>query len=147
MRRRGPLIFLARCAGDPLAVSPSRSRSRFFKPLILAGALAIVMAPLHDRIRNRVRRPGLAALLTTLMTVLLVVIPVSLVFFARHSELSDVVTCASGVQANSNGMPQSQNAHPVEWNQRPGSRRRQPDPEAVHGIHLSGLLKNSSQQM
>src|SRR5438132_6437975 len=90
MWKRGPVIFLAVVLAilAPFAWQIARP---FFTPLILAGMLAIVMAPVHDWLRRKLKRPGAAALLATLITVLLVIIPVGLVGFALTSELGDAV--------------------------------------------------------
>jgi predicted PurR-regulated permease PerM len=104
MSRRGPLIFLAVLLGILLPFA-WRIAQPFVTPLILAGALAMVMAPLHYRIRDRLRRPGLAALLTTLITVLLIVLPVGIVVFALTSELSDAVEWLNQRSVEEGGWP------------------------------------------
>src|SRR5262245_22486159 len=90
MLRRGPLIFLVAVLAI-LTPFVWLITQPFLTPLMLGGMLAIVMAPLHDRLRHKLKRPGVAALLATFVTVLLVVIPVGLVIFALTSELGQAI--------------------------------------------------------
>src|SRR5215467_3113406 len=53
----------------------------FLKSLFLALVLTIAFTPVHDWIRRRVRRPTLAALITTLAVVLVIAVP--LLFISR----------------------------------------------------------------
>jgi predicted PurR-regulated permease PerM len=48
----------------------------FFSPIFLAVMLAIVFHPIHVRIQERLRKPNLAALLSTILVVLAFVVPV-----------------------------------------------------------------------
>lgn len=58
----------------------------FWPALAWAGILAILIYPTHRRIRARARRKTLAAALSTLLTVALIVLPIALFVFAAVSE-------------------------------------------------------------
>lgn len=53
----------------------------FLPALVLAAVMATLAQPLHRRVFQRVRRPGLAALVTTLGVVFLLLIPLSIIAF------------------------------------------------------------------
>ncbi len=47
----------------------------FLKPVILAGVMAIIFYPVHARIRRWFKPPGVAALISTILVLLLIVVP------------------------------------------------------------------------
>lgn len=86
--QRAPLIFLlvAVLALSPLVFQIIRP---FLTPFIIASILAIVVNPANTWLRSRIRRPSLAAFVTTLAVgVLLAVVVVALGFALTH-ELTD----------------------------------------------------------
>jgi len=60
----------------------------FFNVLMWAGVLCVVFYPMHRRIRARTGKPSLAAALSTLLVVLLILLPVTAVTVAVVRELS-----------------------------------------------------------
>ena len=60
----------------------------FFNVLLWAMVLTIVFYPMHRRIRARSRSPSLAAATSTLLVVLLIVLPVTFITIAVVRELS-----------------------------------------------------------
>ncbi|HUI43629.1 MAG TPA: AI-2E family transporter [Terriglobia bacterium] len=75
-QRRFTLLFLVLASAAALYVCYIMARP-FVKPVVFAAVMAIVFFPLHDRIWQRVRGPNLAALLSTLVVLLIVIIPVA----------------------------------------------------------------------
>jgi predicted PurR-regulated permease PerM len=69
----------------------------FFNVLLWAAVLAVVFYPLHRRIRERTATPTLAAALSTVAVILLILLPVTAVTIAVVRELSGA---AAAVQAN-----------------------------------------------
>jgi predicted PurR-regulated permease PerM len=72
--QRITMAFLAIAAAAALYVCYLIAKP-FVDPILFAAVLAIVFFPLHDRIWHRIRGPNLAALLSTVAVVLIVVIP------------------------------------------------------------------------
>ena len=62
----------------------------FLNVLMWAGVLAVVFYPMHRRIRAEARRPTVAAALSTLLVVLFILLPVTLVTVAVVRELTQV---------------------------------------------------------
>jgi predicted PurR-regulated permease PerM len=89
MRQRTTLIFL----GVVLIVLIPfawRIAQPFATSFVLACVLAMIVDPLHQRLDARIGKPGPAALLTTFLTLLVVIVPLSLVGFALTRELRSV---------------------------------------------------------
>lgn len=74
----------------------------FLEPLLAAIVIAIVFFPVHQKIQHALRNPNLAALLSTLVVVLLIIVPMVSVLLAVKGEVSSLVdiirekTTASG---------------------------------------------------
>lgn len=62
----------------------------FADVLILAGTIAMVGFPAHRRIRSRIRQPSLSALVSTLLAVLVVLAPLTLIAIAVAREIPQV---------------------------------------------------------
>jgi predicted PurR-regulated permease PerM len=62
----------------------------FFNVLMWAAVLAVVFYPMHRRIRAETRKPTLAAALSTVLVVLFILLPVTLVTVAVVRELTQV---------------------------------------------------------
>ena len=92
--QRRPLTFLvlAVLALSPLVFQIIRP---FLTPFILASILALVVNPAHTRVRSRLRRPGLAAFITTLFVGVLLGIVVVALGFALTHELTDAYDALS----------------------------------------------------
>ena len=61
----------------------------FLKPIFSALVLAIAFHPIHIRLHKRIRRPNLAALVSTLLVILVMVVPTILIGMAITRELTD----------------------------------------------------------
>lgn len=61
----------------------------FFNVLLWAAVLAVVFYPMHRRIRAETRKPTLAAAISTLMVILLILLPLTFVTVAVIGELTD----------------------------------------------------------
>jgi predicted PurR-regulated permease PerM len=68
----------------------------FFNVLLWAAVLAVVFYPMHQHIRARMGRPTLAAALSTLLVILLILLPVTFITIAVVRELTGAAT---GLQA------------------------------------------------
>jgi predicted PurR-regulated permease PerM len=64
----------------------------FLGVIAWATVLAIVFYPVHSRLLLHVKRPSLAALLSCLLTILIILIPIALITLAVFSELSGALT-------------------------------------------------------
>ena len=64
----------------------------FFAPLCWAGVTAIIFFPLYERLRDRLRSPGVASLLMCLLVLALILGPISYLFLALVNEAADAVT-------------------------------------------------------
>jgi predicted PurR-regulated permease PerM len=62
----------------------------FFNVLLWATVLAVVFYPMHRRIRARTRRPALAAVLSTLLVIVFILLPVTFITVAVVRELTGV---------------------------------------------------------
>lgn len=62
----------------------------FFNVLLWAAVLAVVFYPMHRRIRARTRRPALAAVLSTLLVIVFILLPVTFITVAVVRELTGV---------------------------------------------------------
>lgn len=62
----------------------------FFNVLLWAAVLAVVFYPMHRRIRARLRRPALAAALSTLLVIVFILLPVTFITVAVVRELTGV---------------------------------------------------------
>src|SRR5687768_4391092 len=60
----------------------------FFNVLLWATVLAVVFYPMHRRIRARMGRPGLAAVVSTLLVIVFILLPVTFITVAVVRELT-----------------------------------------------------------
>lgn len=63
----------------------------FIGVLAWAVVLVIVFYPIHQRLKTRLKRPGLSAVLSCLLVVLVVVLPLTVLTFAVAEELAKVI--------------------------------------------------------
>jgi len=101
-RRRITIAFLAVAAGAALYVCYLIARP-FVGPILFAAVLAVVFFPLHDRIWHRIRGPNLAALVSTALVVLIVVIPLVGLGRAVTQEVSAAYASLSEKSAEGGG--------------------------------------------
>jgi predicted PurR-regulated permease PerM len=62
----------------------------FLKPAVLAGVIAVIFYPLHSRIRTLFRNLHTAALVSTVLVILAIVVPASALGGAFTRELSSL---------------------------------------------------------
>ena len=101
-RRRITITFLAVAAGASLYVCYLMARP-FVGPVLFAAVLAVVFFPLHNRIWHRIRGPNLAALVSTALVVLIVVIPLVGLGGAVTQEVSAAYSSLSEKSAEGGG--------------------------------------------
>ncbi|MFH1372887.1 MAG: AI-2E family transporter, partial [bacterium] len=63
----------------------------FFVPICWAAVLVIIFFPLYEKLRDRLRRPGLASLLMCLLILALIIGPIAYLFLALVNEAADAV--------------------------------------------------------
>ena len=78
----------------------------FISPLLSATVIAIVFYPMHARVQRRIRKPSLAALVSTLLVVLVFVAPAVLVFFGVKRELVNLYALLDQKSSESGGFSQ-----------------------------------------
>jgi len=76
----------------------------FIEVLLWAVVLVIVFMPVHMRVRARVGSPGLSAMLSCLLAVVVILVPLTLVSLAIVREMSHI---AQGLQQGQNGSTQA----------------------------------------
>ncbi|MBI3949500.1 MAG: AI-2E family transporter [Acidobacteria bacterium] len=62
----------------------------FLKPILFATVIAIVLHPVHARLHRLIRSPNVAALLSTLLSLLIIFIPTAVLGVAISTELTDL---------------------------------------------------------
>ena len=84
----------------------------FLSVILWATVIVILFHPAHKRLRQRIRNPSLAALVSCLLVILIILVPVALVTLAVINELSNAV---DSVQAGVNSLldPNSRFSGPV----------------------------------
>jgi predicted PurR-regulated permease PerM len=88
-KKRVTLIFLITITALSLTLCLIIFRP-FIMPLLTAGVIAIVFYPVHARVVKWVRRPSVAALVSTLLVVLLVVVPAVVIGIAITREAAEL---------------------------------------------------------
>ena len=87
VKRRVTIIFLSAMTAVALYFSYLLFEP-FLKPLLSAMVIAVVFFPINVEIQQKLRRPSLAALASTLIVVLLVIVPAVAIVLAIKSELA-----------------------------------------------------------
>lgn len=86
-RRKSTTILLAILLAISVGIACIILRS-FWRPIIFAAVIGIGFYPLHERVSRRVRRPNLSALLSTLLVLLIFLIPCFLLASIASSEIT-----------------------------------------------------------
>lgn len=104
MTRKGTLIFLVALL---VVLLPAllQIAAPFITPFILAAVLAIMMHPAKERLQVRIRRPGLASMLTTLASVSLLVVIIAVAGFHLTRELTEAYQALSQRSLEEGGWP------------------------------------------
>src|SRR5687767_15945223 len=63
----------------------------FLSVILWATVLVILFHPVHKRLKQRIRQPWLAALISCLLVILIILVPVALITLAVINELSNAV--------------------------------------------------------
>jgi predicted PurR-regulated permease PerM len=100
--KRSTLIFLLALTSVSLFLCYLLFKP-FISPLLSATVIAIVFYPVHARVQRRIRRPSLAALITTLLVILVFVAPAALVLFGVKRELADLYALLDQKTSESGG--------------------------------------------
>lgn len=90
----------------------------FLMPILSAVVIAVVFFPIHANIQRTLRSPNLAALLSTIIVILLVVVPTVAVILAIKSEVTGLVTLIKEKSTESGGMSPFLNhllERPTQW--------------------------------
>ena len=94
-RGKSTTIFLTVLLGVSLFLACLILRS-FWRPVVLAAIIGIGIYPLHERILRRLRRPNLAAIISTLIVLLIFLIPAFFLASMASSEFSRTAQYLNG---------------------------------------------------
>lgn len=89
-KKRVTLIFLIILAAFALVLCYVLFNP-FVRPIISATVIAIVFYPVHSRMLRLVRRPSLAAALSTLTVIMVIIIPAGLIALAITNEVAHLI--------------------------------------------------------
>lgn len=115
--RRSTLIFLLVLCGVSLFLCYLLFKP-FISPLLSATVIAIVFYPLHARVLRRLHKPGLAALVTTLLVILVFVVPATLILLGVKSEVISLYAILEQKSSESGGFSAFLSGfvdRPVQW--------------------------------
>jgi predicted PurR-regulated permease PerM len=76
----------------------------FLTPLLAAAVIAIVFFPVHARMHLVFRKPSVAALMSTILVMLIIIIPAILIFAAVTKEVSGLVALIDTKSTESGGL-------------------------------------------
>lgn len=76
----------------------------FLMPILSAAVIAVVFFPVHAKIQRVLRSPNLAALISTIIVILLIVVPTVAVILAIKGEVSDLVSLIKEKSTESGGL-------------------------------------------
>ena len=88
-KKRTSLIFLVSLAALSVALCIYLF-SPFLQPILSAIVIAVVFYPIHARIQTVVKNPSIAALISTLLVVLILVVPAALIVLAITNEVREI---------------------------------------------------------
>ncbi|MFY9608191.1 MAG: AI-2E family transporter [Blastocatellia bacterium] len=100
--KRSTLIFLLALAAVSLFLCYLLFEPFIF-PLLSATVIAIVFYPMHARVQRSIRKPSLAALVTTLLVILIFVVPMALVLFGVKREVTNLYALLDQKSTESGG--------------------------------------------
>ncbi|MGA9767805.1 MAG: AI-2E family transporter [Blastocatellia bacterium] len=75
----------------------------FLNPLLSALVIAIVFFPVHARMHQVFRKPGVAALMSTMLVTLIIILPAILIFAAVTKEVSSLIAVIDQKSSESGG--------------------------------------------
>ena len=103
MKKRVTLIFLLSMTAFALYLCYLLFRP-FISPLLSALVIAIVFFPVHSRMQRIVRSPSLAALLSTLLVMLIIIVPAVMIMLAITHEVSGLISLIDQKSTESGGL-------------------------------------------
>jgi predicted PurR-regulated permease PerM len=89
-KRRVTIIFLMALTAFALFLCYKLFQP-FLNPLLSALVIGIVFFPVHSRLHALIRRPGLAALLSTILVTLIIILPAVMLLAAITKEISSLI--------------------------------------------------------
>ncbi|HWN97637.1 MAG TPA: AI-2E family transporter [Blastocatellia bacterium] len=117
VNRRSTLIFLLTLAALSLFLCYLLFKPFVF-PLLSATVIGIVFYPLHSRVQRYIQRPSLAALVTTLLVILIFVAPAALVGLGLKREVANLYAILDQKSSESGGFSAFLSGlmyRPMEW--------------------------------
>jgi len=103
LKKRVTIIFLCTITAASLYFSYLLFQP-FVKPLLSAVVIAVVFFPVHAQIHRRVRNASLAALASTTIVVLLIIVPAVVTIFAIKGEVADLYAQIDQKSTESGGL-------------------------------------------
>jgi len=117
VKRRVTIIFLSAITAVALYFSFLLFRP-FLKPLLSAVVIAVVFFPIHVQIHRWLRSPSLAALASTIIVVLLIVVPAVAIVLAIKGEVEDLYALIDQKSTESGGLSPYLSQlleRPIQW--------------------------------
>lgn len=102
-KHRVTIIFLLVLSGFALFLCYLLFKP-FLYPLLTAAVIAVVFSPVHARIQKAVRRPSLAALLSTLLVLLIIIVPAIFILATVTREISGLISLIDQRSSESGGL-------------------------------------------
>ncbi|HEY7547859.1 MAG TPA: AI-2E family transporter [Blastocatellia bacterium] len=102
-RKRVTIIFLFALAAIALVLCVILF-GPFVRPLISATVIAIVFYPVHSKIQRRVRNQSLAALISTILVILIIIVPAILISLAISREIAGLINFLNEKTEESGGL-------------------------------------------
>lgn len=117
MKKRVTLIFLLALTSCALYLCYLLFKP-FLSPLLSALVIAIVFFPVHARMQRLISSPSFAALLSTLLVMLIIIIPAVLILLAITQEVTGLISLIDQKSAESGGLSIYVNQlieRPLKW--------------------------------
>jgi predicted PurR-regulated permease PerM len=117
VKRRVTIIFLSAVTAVALYFSYLLFQP-FVKPLLSAIVIAVVFFPIHAQIQRWLRRPSLAALVSTIIVVLLIIVPAVAIILAIKGEVEDLYALIDQRSTESGGLSPYVSQlleRPIQW--------------------------------
>ena len=103
VRKRVTVVFLLTLTAVSLYFCYLLFRP-FLNPLLSALVIAVVFFPIHANIQRLLRHPSLAALASTIIVVLLIIVPAVAIILAIKGEVADLYTLIDQKSTESGGL-------------------------------------------
>ena len=117
VKRRVTIIFLSAMTLIALYFSYLLFQP-FLKPLLSAAVIAVIFYPIHSQIQRGLRRPSIAALVSTIIVVLLVIVPTVAIILAIKEEVAGLYSLIDQKSTESGGFSHYLNQlleRPMQW--------------------------------